>query len=119
KDVQHILAQADVCTKRSTFLPAGYAQIDLPDQLEIPSTQRNVTIHTATVFAGLTDGVKVSELVRQIAGLMVLYGTALMADNFLEGDDVRADLIEHARDAFDARSAVETQSLVDVVCRYA
>src|SRR5262249_8550701 len=83
EDVQKMPADADIRTQRSTLFAAGDAQVNLPDQVEIPSAQRDVAVNAATVLTRFTNGVEVSKPVRQIACLVILYGPAFVTDNFL------------------------------------
>jgi hypothetical protein len=67
------------------------------------------------MFAGFSNGVKVSETVRQVAGLVLLNGQALVADHLLQRNDIGADFFEDAGDAFDANPPIQAAALVNIV----
>ncbi len=67
------------------------------------------------MLPSFANRVKISEAIREIAGLVVLDGTTLVAHDFLQGYDVGADLREHSSDAFDANPAIKSPALVNVV----
>ena len=87
----------------------------MADAFECPAAERDIAVHAAAMFASFSNGVKVSETVRQIAGLVILNRKALVAHHLLQGDDVGVDLFEDAGDAFDANPAIQAAALVNVV----
>ena len=115
ENVQEMRSDADVGTQAPAFFPAGNAKIHVADEFERPAAERDIAVHSAAMFAGLSNGVKVSETVRQVAGLMLLNRQALVADHLLQGDDVGVDFFEDAGDAFDANPAIQAAALVNIV----
>jgi hypothetical protein len=78
----------------------------------LPQSDSGFSQHNpSTVFASFADDVKVSELLCEITRLVVLDGESFMADDLLESHDVGIDRVQHARDALDACTAVETRPL--------
>jgi hypothetical protein len=67
------------------------------------------------MLASFSNGVRVPEMIREIACLMILKRKTLMAHDFLQRHQIGIDLCEHPSDAFDANPAVESPALVDVV----
>ena len=115
ENVHQMRAYADVGAQSPAFFPAGNGKIYAADAFERPAAERDIAIHAAAMFAGFSNGVKVSETVRQVPGLVLLNGQAFAADHLLQGDDIGADFFEDAGDAFDANPAIQAAALVNIV----
>src|SRR6266436_8538496 len=87
----------------------------MTDQFESAPAERYIAVHSAAMFASFSNSVKVSETIREIAGLMILNRETLVAHHLLQRHQIGIDLCEHPTDAFDANPAVESPALVNVV----
>ena len=117
KDVQETIVKTNIGTKGAAFFPSGNGQVYRSNQFEFPAAQRYVAIYGAAVLPGLPNGAKVTELFGQVACLVMLYRAAFFTHNFLQRNDVRINLREHAGDAFNADSSIESLRLMNVVGR--
>lgn len=64
ENVQQVRAYAKVRAKHAALLPAGDAQIDMPDQFERPPAQRYVAVDASAMFSRFADCVEASKMVR-------------------------------------------------------
>jgi hypothetical protein len=117
KNMQKMTAYVEVSTEHSAFFPAGDAQIDVTDQFERPPAQRHVAVHATPMFSRLANCVPVSEMLREIVGLMILNRTALVAYDLLQSNDVGDNFCEYTSGALDANPAIEPPALVNIVSR--
>lgn len=117
EDMQKLRAYAQVRTEQSPFLPTGNTQIDVPGAFN--GLRLNVTfaVDSAAMLPGFFYRMRISELVREIASLVVLDRTAFVAHYLLQGYDVSVDLGEDLTDAFHAKAAIESPAFVNVVGR--
>jgi hypothetical protein len=115
EDVKEMWAYAEVGTKHTPFFPAGNAQIHMTGQFESAPAESYIAVHSAAMLASFSDGVKVSETIREIAGLMILNRETVVAHDLLQRYQIGIELCEHPSDAFDGNPAVESTSLVNVV----
>jgi hypothetical protein len=115
ENVQQMRAYADVGTKHAAIFPSGDAEVDMPDQFERPPAQRYVAVDAPAMFSRFAYCVKASKMLRKVAGLMILNGTAFMTHDFLQGYYVGVDFGEYPSDAFHANTAVQSSSFVDIV----
>src|SRR5579885_1218229 len=117
KDVQQApVMRSNVRPQHATLLAPGYAEVHVASQSDLPSAERYVSVGRAAVLPRLADGEAISQTAGEIAGLVVLDRMAFMADDLLQGNDVRLNLFQHPRDSFNPDPAVEPAALVDVIC---
>jgi hypothetical protein len=83
ENVHQMVTEADVSSKNAAFFPPRYRQVNMADRPELESSERYVPVRAATMLAGLANRVNVSELGRQVGGLVVLNGLPLVVDNLL------------------------------------
>ena len=115
EDMYQMLPNANVGAQNAAFFAARDGQVNLADQSKFESAERHIAVDPATMCARFADGVNISEICRQIFGLMILNRFALVAHYFLESNDVSVQLSQDARNALDARAAIEPPSFVNVV----
>jgi hypothetical protein len=113
--MEKVMSDMDVGPEHAPRFATWHGEIDLSDQPEVKSAESHISVDTAAMLASLSDRVYISELGCQITGLMLLDGSTLVVDHFLECDYIRVQFAQNPSNALDSSAPIESASLMNVV----